>query len=183
MFCLLGLHTCESLPAAPRWLGPELKVLKVQRLWGAGLGFVGELRRKAGIPLVGQIFTSPSQWSVSDRPFVFHKAGHSSKAAIKSRTFSPIIPLTWTPTPNPADVPVPAFAVRVAHFRPVQLSKNTLRFTLTKTLTPVFKSSGLEEGTKGLHREAWSQKEQGVMGHWDQVLISYVIILKHPKCY
>lgn len=28
------------------------------------------------------------------------QAGHSSKAAIKSRTFSPIIPLAWTPTPT-----------------------------------------------------------------------------------
>jgi len=81
-------------------------------------------RRERGIPLVGQTFTSPSHWSVSDGPFVFHKAGHSSKAAIKSRTFSPIIPPTWTPTPNPADVPVYAsIACRVAHFCPVQLSK------------------------------------------------------------
>lgn len=117
------------LPVAPRWVRPELKELKVQWIWGSGLGFVGEVRRKRGIPLVGQIFTSPSHWSVSDRSFVFHKAGHSSKAAIKSRTFSPIIPLTWMPTPNPADVHVSAFTFRVAHFRLVQLSKNTPKFT------------------------------------------------------
>lgn len=67
-----------------------------------------------GIPLLWQIFTSPRHWSVSDRPFVFQQAGHSSKAAIKSRTFSPIIPLTWTPTPSPADVPGLDFLV--AHF-------------------------------------------------------------------
>lgn len=128
------------LPVAPRWVRPELKELKVQWIWGSGLGFVREVRRKRGIPLVGQILTSPSHWSVSDRSFVFHKAGHSSKAAIKSRTFSPIIPLTWTPTPNPADVPVSTFTFRVAHFRLVQLSKNTQKFTNTKTFPSVFKS-------------------------------------------
>lgn len=133
------MYACNLL-SLPRWVRPELKDLKVQWIWGLGLGFVGEVRRKRGIPLVGQIFTSPSHWSVSDRPFVFHKAGHSSKAAIKSRTFSPIIPLTWTPTPNPADVSVSAFAFRVAHFHPVQLSRNPQKFTNTKTLPSVFTS-------------------------------------------
>lgn len=71
----------------------------------------------------GQTFTSPSHWSVSDAPFVFGKAGHSSKAAIKSRTFSPIIPLTWSPTPSPADVPVSAFGWAVAHFCPKKKKK------------------------------------------------------------
>lgn len=98
--------------------GPERK-RKVWWIRGSGLGIElkwGELRRKRGIPLVGQTFRSPSNWSVSDGPFVLRKAVHSSKAAIKSRTFSPIIPLTWTPTPNSADVPVSAFVCPVAHF-------------------------------------------------------------------
>lgn len=71
---------------------------------GIGVWIERGLSKKRGIPLVGQTFTSPSHWSVSDAPFVFHKAGHSSKASIKSRTFSPIIPRTWAPTPSPADV-------------------------------------------------------------------------------
>lgn len=39
---------------------------------GQDWGCLGYVRRKRGIPLVGQIFTSPSHWSVSDRSFVFH---------------------------------------------------------------------------------------------------------------
>lgn len=117
------MHVC--LLVTPRWVRPEGKEGKCSEYEGQNWEFVGEVRRKRGIPLVGQIFTTPSHWSVSDRPFVFHKAGHSSKAAIKSRTFSPIIPLTWTPTPNPADVPVFAFVFCAAHFGPVPHSKNS----------------------------------------------------------
>lgn len=118
------VHLCVPYgcpPGEPNWSSKRWKFREYE---GSGSRFVGELRRKQGIPMVGQIFTSPSQWSVSDQSFVFHKAGHSSKAAIKSGTFSPIIPLTWTPTPNPADVLVSVLAIPVAHFLPHKFSKN-----------------------------------------------------------
>lgn len=126
--CALILCVCVFL-SPNRWA--KAASWKCSEYEGQNRGFVGEARRKRGIPLLGQIFTSPGHWSVSDQSFVFHKAGHSSKAAIKSRTSSPIILLNWAPTPNPADVPRSAFAF--AHFHPVQLCKNIQEFTNTPT--------------------------------------------------
>ena len=115
-FRVRSLHASAFAPSGESDWSSESELNAGVRIWVCRGGRGGE---KRGIPPVGQIFASPSYWSVSDRSFVLHKAGHSSKAAIKSRTFSPIIPLTWTPTPSPADVP----AGVVAHFCPVQLSK------------------------------------------------------------
>lgn len=67
---------------------------------------------------------------MSDRPFVLHKAGHSSKAAIKSGTFSPVIPLTWTPTPSPADVsPLCIWPSLLLVFFPLAIVPKTLRIS------------------------------------------------------
>lgn len=115
-FRVRSLHASAFAPSGESDWSSESELNARVRIWVCRGGRGGE---KRGIPPVGQIFASPSHWSVSDRSFVLHKAGHSSKAAIKSRTFSPIILLTWTPTPSPADVP----AGVVAHFCPVQLSK------------------------------------------------------------